>query len=98
MLGADHYREAERITNFAELNAEAHDAEWYANAMRAAQVHATLAHAAAVVEASAASALGIHIGVPNPSDPELGDRPYPGTPWGRAFYGDRHLTANDKDS
>jgi len=94
MRGDEHYREAERILDFVEDNAEANDAEWYANAMRAAQVHATLAHAAAVIEAG-----GVPIHIPTPADPEAGDRPYPGTPWGRAFYGDRHLTStNDQES
>ena len=49
MSGPEHYREAERVLDFAEENALENSAEWYANAMTAAQVHATLALAAATV-------------------------------------------------
>lgn len=47
--GPEHYREAERLLTFAEDRAMEHGGEWYANVMRAAQVHATLALAAATV-------------------------------------------------
>ena len=47
MTGPEHYREAERIADYAEDHAIENGAEWYANAMAAAQVHATLANAAA---------------------------------------------------
>jgi hypothetical protein len=46
VTGPEHYREAERILDHAEENACANSEEWYANAMAAAQVHATLALAA----------------------------------------------------
>lgn len=47
MNGPENYAEAERVVDHAEEHAERHDAAWYANAMAAAQVHATLAQAAA---------------------------------------------------
>lgn len=47
MIGAEHYREAERILDHAEEHACANTTEWYANAVSAAQVHATLALAVA---------------------------------------------------
>jgi len=47
MNGPEHYREAERVLDHAEENALRFGAEWYANAMAAAQVNATLAQAAA---------------------------------------------------
>lgn len=48
MTGPDHYREAERVLDHAEEQAAANSDAWYANAVLAAQVHATLALAAAV--------------------------------------------------
>lgn len=47
MNGPEHYREAERILDHAEESAMEQSPEWYANSVRAAQVHATLALAAA---------------------------------------------------
>lgn len=47
MNGSEYRDEAERILNHAEECAEAHSEQWYANAMAAAQVNATLAQVAA---------------------------------------------------
>lgn len=47
MTGPEHYREAEQILDRAEDSAMGESDAWYANAMAAAQVHATLALAAA---------------------------------------------------
>lgn len=43
MNGAEHYREAERLLDHAEEGAFANSQQWYANAVAAAHVHATLA-------------------------------------------------------
>lgn len=98
MHGHEHYREAERLAELASSPAGAAMTADGFDVTGLAQVHATLALAGATVEVSAAGHLGIYIGVPSPSQPELNGRPYPGTGWGRAFYGDRHLTSTDKDS
>jgi hypothetical protein len=49
--GPEHYAEAERILDHAEENAERYSDTWYLAAVMAAQVHATLAAAAATVDA-----------------------------------------------
>ena len=95
MRGDEHYREAERIIDHAEESAEAHDAEWYANAMRAAQVHATLAHAAAVIDAADHEPNSRRL-ISRPMRAADGDPAYSGTPWGRAFYGDPHLDSTQE--
>lgn len=51
MNGPENYREAERIVAEVERVAEHYDADWYAARMAAAQVHATLALAAATAQA-----------------------------------------------
>lgn len=53
MNGPEHYAEAEHLLNHAEENALEHSPEWYANAVAAAQVHATLALAAATAAGQA---------------------------------------------
>lgn len=58
MTGPEHYREANRVLDHAEEHAAANSEEWYANAMAAAQVHATLALAAATAEPIAESYTG----------------------------------------
>lgn len=54
MNGQEHYAEAEQILDAAEESALEHSDEWYANAMRAAQAHATLAQTAATRDLAAA--------------------------------------------
>lgn len=95
MLGAHHYREAERLVahskNHVDQGNQADDkiAEL---AAAQAQVHATLAHAAAVIEAAHEHGAWL-INRPTPADDV--DPAYPGTPWGRALYGDLHLTKKE---
>lgn len=104
MAGTDHYREAERIliglpqqmTNFTAAVVAKEPVEGLAIAQGAisvaidlAQVHATLALAAATAEA------GDLVARPTPADET--DSAYPGTAWGRALHGDLHLP-NQKDS
>jgi len=62
VTGPQHYREAEHILDHAEENALEHSSEWYANAVAAAQVHATLALAAATAEQHATEWTGTPAG------------------------------------
>lgn len=98
MQGHEHYRVAEVILTRAEDGALTEGPEWYANAVAAAQVHATLALVSATVEAAdhhTPPGRFQLISRPTPGDDV--DPAYPGTPWGRALYGDL-LTSTDKDS
>lgn len=97
MSGPEHYREAERLSDYAEEHAFENGPEWYANAMAAAQVHATLALAAATLAAAehdgqarydAASACRPGLLVLRPHPGNEVDPPYPGNDWGRALYGE----------
>lgn len=61
-----------------------------------ALAHATLAHAAVLAESATSAQTGFPL-VSRPFPAADGDPAYPGSPWGRALYGDLHTT-NDKDS
>jgi hypothetical protein len=61
----------------------------------AALVHATLANAGATIEAANDGSGGHIVMRPQRADPDLGEHAYPGTEWGRAFYGDLHLETGD---
>jgi len=56
MNGAEHYQEAERLLDLVMASRVVHDTD--AVNLAAAQVHATLAHAAAVIEAAWAPTRG----------------------------------------
>lgn len=58
MNGPQHYREAEKILDLAEESHLDYGNEWYANAVGAAQVHATLALAAATAAPAVKDWLG----------------------------------------
>jgi hypothetical protein len=51
MTGAEHYREAEKLVEYADNMMDGLPTPEYANLMAAAQVHATLAVAAAITRA-----------------------------------------------
>lgn len=91
MNGPEHYREAERLLALALKHEENGLVPRSVDVCHAqAQVHATLALAAATIEAADHDPDGWRlIGRPVPA--QHGDPAYPGTPWGRAFFGDRHL-------
>jgi len=100
VTGPEHYREAERMLLVAQSEMEGYaftrdeaaeavhlaQAQW---AQQRAQVHATLALAAATVEA-VGIAPGDRLALrPLPADDFPGGDPaYPGNPWGRALYGE----------
>lgn len=88
MQGYYHYRLAEDLLDRA-LAAEgmAHAAELVARA----QAHAALAQAAAVIE-TGHTVYGGLIFRPQAADPDLGESASPGNGWGRALFGDLHLT------
>lgn len=101
MHGHEHYRISESFLEHSKNHTDSgdeRDRHIAEVAALQALTHAVLAQAAAVVEACAFGEGGIHISRPSPSDPEVGDRPWPGTPWGRAFFGDLHLAPTDKDA
>lgn len=96
MQGHQHYGAAEALLDMAGAEPEASTLTAYY--VSAAQVHATLALAAATVEAAdhhTPPGRFQLINRPTPGDDV--DPAYPGTPWGRALYGDLH-TSTDKDS
>jgi hypothetical protein len=108
MQGHEHYREAERLLALCEEPTGSYPSEfgdgvtdWNRNNLMAAQIHATLAHAAAVVEASDRIGVAIDGGfrtrhlVLRPTRADDVDGPFPGSPWGRALYGDLHLDTKD---
>ena len=101
MQGHEHYREAERLIAVAEgtyWEGPTAQAEFAQTCLAAAQAHATLALVAATVEAAdhhTPPGRFQLINRPTPGDDV--DPAYPGTPWGRALYGDLH-TSTDKDS
>ena len=74
MTGPEHYAEAERILDHAEEEAMANSDEWYANAMAAAQVHATLAQTAATIAVAQRRGAGDVARVWD--EAVWGDRPY----------------------
>jgi hypothetical protein len=61
----------------------------------AALVHATLANAGATIEVADLEPDVDLVARGWRADPDTGEGAYPGTEWGRAFYGDRHLETGD---
>lgn len=92
MHSHEHYRAAEALLDLAETEPEGSSLTSYY--VDAAQVHATLAHVAVLAEASNSSQTGYPL-VQRPSPASDGDPAYPGTPWGRALFGDLHLTKKE---
>lgn len=94
-----HYREAERLVQLSLRQRERDKPEDHAPlsqlTMLQAQVHATLAAAGATIEAADADANRDYL-VKRPYPAADGDPAMPGTEWGRAFYGDRHLETGDE--
>lgn len=92
MHGADHYREAEHMLEYAADADPDADPSHVSLFLEFAQVHATLAHAAAVIEAADRDDNSHRlVARPSAADRDIREPAYPGTPWGRAFYGDLHL-------
>lgn len=86
MNGPEHYIDAERLLKLAGNSHHAVRPDMLA----AAQVHATLAVAAATAEAAPESpTCGPLVQPPTPAGVPIPDAPaYPGNDWGRAIYGE----------
>lgn len=87
MNGPEHYREAERLLGEVRKGYEDGPTMSYQHescTLAEAQVHATLALAAATVEAADE---GRPVSVLRPFPGDDVDPPLPGNGWGRAFYG-----------
>lgn len=90
MTGPEHYREAERLAELAMSPSGLALAQDGYDVAGTAQIHATLALAAATVEA-ADQQIDVNYRRPLIIRPTKGDDvdpAFPGSPWGRALYGE----------